>query len=55
MTILKIYTDGGCSGNQNDKNIGGWGAILESYGDDCSPRSFQSHQKAQSNYRSIFR
>ena len=29
MTILKIHTDGGCSGNQSDKNIGGWGAILE--------------------------
>lgn len=29
MTILRIYTDGGCSGNQNDENIGGWGAILE--------------------------
>lgn len=32
MTVLKIYTDGGCSGNQNDKNFGGWGAILE-FGD----------------------
>ncbi|MFV0517084.1 MAG: ribonuclease H [Aminipila sp.] len=29
MTVLKIYTDGGCSGNQNDTNVGGWGAILE--------------------------
>lgn len=27
--ILKIYTDGACSGNQNDENFGGWGAILE--------------------------
>lgn len=27
--VLRIYTDGGCSGNQNDENIGGWGAILE--------------------------
>lgn len=27
--ILRIYTDGGCSGNQCDENIGGWGAILE--------------------------
>ena len=35
MTPLKIYTDGACSGNQNDENFGGWGAILE-YG---------SHQK----------
>lgn len=29
MTILRIYTDGGCSGNQSAKNFGGWGAILE--------------------------
>jgi ribonuclease HI len=29
MAILKIYTDGACSGNQNDENVGGWGAILE--------------------------
>ena len=27
--IVAIYTDGACSGNQNDENIGGWGAILE--------------------------
>ena len=32
MTILKIYTDGACSGNQNATNVGGWGAILE-YGE----------------------
>ena len=24
-----IFTDGACSGNQNDENLGGWGAILE--------------------------
>ena len=30
--IVNFYTDGACSGNQNDDNIGGWGAILE-YGD----------------------
>jgi ribonuclease HI len=30
--ILNIYTDGACSGNQNDRNLGGWGAILE-YGE----------------------
>ena len=30
--VLRIYTDGGCSGNQNDENLGGWGAILE-YGE----------------------
>ncbi|MCQ2548092.1 MAG: ribonuclease HI [Clostridia bacterium] len=29
MNILRIYTDGACSGNQNDNNIGGWGACLE--------------------------
>ena len=27
--ILRIYTDGGCSGNQSQKNFGGWGAVLE--------------------------
>lgn len=27
-SIVKIYTDGACSGNQNDENVGGWGAIL---------------------------
>ena len=29
MSILRIYTDGGCAGNQNDINFGGWGAVLE--------------------------
>lgn len=29
MSIIKIYTDGGCRGNQNDTNIGAWGAYLE--------------------------
>jgi len=29
MAILNIYTDGACSGNQNETNIGGWGAVLE--------------------------
>ncbi len=29
MTILRIYTDGACSGNQSSKNSGGWGSILE--------------------------
>ncbi len=27
--IVAIYTDGACSGNQNETNTGGWGAILE--------------------------
>ena len=26
---INIYTDGACSGNQFEKNSGGWGAILE--------------------------
>lgn len=26
---LRIYTDGACSGNQNESNIGGWGCVLE--------------------------
>jgi ribonuclease HI len=29
MSILRIYTDGACSGNQSDVNVGGWGALLE--------------------------
>lgn len=29
MKLVNIYTDGACSGNQNDENIGGWGAVLE--------------------------
>lgn len=29
MAILRIYTDGGCSGNQSSRNSGGWGSILE--------------------------
>ena len=32
MAVLNIYCDGACSGNQNETNIGGWGAVLE-YGD----------------------
>ncbi|MCB6994420.1 ribonuclease HI [bacterium 210820-DFI.6.37] len=27
--VLRIYTDGACSGNQSEKNFGGWGAVLE--------------------------
>ena len=27
--VLEIHTDGACSGNQNDENVGGWGAILK--------------------------
>lgn len=27
--ILRIYTDGGCAGNQSQENLGGWGAVLE--------------------------
>jgi ribonuclease HI len=26
---VNIYTDGACAGNQQDRNFGGWGAILE--------------------------
>ena len=32
MPILRIYTDGACSGNQSNENVGGWGAVLE-YGE----------------------
>ncbi len=26
--MIRIYCDGACSGNQHDKNRGGWGAVL---------------------------
>ncbi len=32
MKTVNIYTDGACSGNQNDENTGGWGCVLE-YGE----------------------
>ncbi|MCT4607059.1 MAG: ribonuclease HI [Marinisporobacter sp.] len=32
VKMINIYTDGACSGNQNENNIGGWGATLE-YGE----------------------
>ena len=27
-TIVRLYTDGACSGNQSRTNVGGWGAVL---------------------------
>ncbi|MBQ9960662.1 MAG: ribonuclease HI [Firmicutes bacterium] len=29
MSIIRMYTDGGCSGNQQEENFGGWGCVLE--------------------------
>lgn len=29
MKTVNMYTDGACSGNQNELNVGGWGCILE--------------------------
>lgn len=29
MKTIYLYTDGACSGNQHDENIGGYGAILQ--------------------------
>lgn len=29
MKTVNIYTDGACSGNQHESNVGGWGCILE--------------------------
>lgn len=29
MKTVNIYTDGACSGNQNETNSGGWGCVLE--------------------------
>lgn len=28
MKIIRLYTDGGCSNNQEAENVGGWGAVL---------------------------
>lgn len=28
MEKVIVYTDGGCRGNQNKTNVGGWGAVL---------------------------
>lgn len=28
MNKIRIFTDGGCRGNHQDNNIGGWGALL---------------------------
>lgn len=30
--VIKLYTDGGCRGNQSDNNIGAWGVYMV-YGD----------------------
>ena len=32
IKVIKLYTDGGCRGNQSDNNIGAWGAYMV-YGD----------------------
>ncbi|WP_332238789.1 ribonuclease HI [Sporolactobacillus sp. KGMB 08714] len=29
MNTIIIYCDGGCRGNQSERNIGGWGAVLK--------------------------
>ena len=29
MKTVNIYTDGACAGNQEERNIGGWGSVLE--------------------------
>ena len=29
MQLIRIHTDGACSGNQEETNLGGWGAILQ--------------------------
>ena len=48
MGILRIYTDGACSGNQNQINTGGWGAILE-YGG--SVKELSGSQRNTTNNR----
>lgn len=32
MKVVNVHTDGACSGNQHDTNLGGWGAVLEHNG-----------------------
>ncbi|MCY7679899.1 ribonuclease HI [Bacillus pumilus] len=32
MEKVIVYTDGGCRGNQNETNVGGWGAVLSHKG-----------------------
>lgn len=32
--LVNIYTDGACSGNQNENNVGGWGCVLEYRGNE---------------------
>lgn len=44
---INIYTDGGCAGNQDTENFGGWGAILE-YGD-YQKESFGSEANTTNN------
>ncbi|WP_141604401.1 ribonuclease HI [Terrilactibacillus laevilacticus] len=29
MENIVIYCDGGCRGNQSDRNVGGWGVVLQ--------------------------
>lgn len=48
MSTVKIYTDGGCSGNQEKENIGGWGAVL-TYGE--SLKEIHGGEKNTTNNR----
>lgn len=48
MKIVSIYTDGACSGNQNKRNAGGWGAVLE-YGG--HQKEFSGGEKDTTNNR----
>ena len=45
---IVIYCDGACSGNQFDKNVGGWGAVLKS-GDNT--RTFYGGERNTTNQR----
>lgn len=48
MAIVEMYTDGGCSGNQSETNLGGWGSILK-YGDHT--RELYGKEKNTTNNR----
>ena len=47
--ILRIYTDGGCAGNQSDENLGGWGAISMTEFADASKELYGSSSNTTNN------
>lgn len=48
MDNIVIYCDGGCRGNQEDHNVGGWGAVLQFRG-----RTKELHGSAKNTTNNI--